>query len=190
MAVDTSQVIRIAGYSTAGAIVSLILAGISIGLFFGGAGQFWGPINDMFTALTLVLLAPAVVAVYLLARAETGPWFGVVTVVALVGLTIAAVGQLLLVVGAITLQSSFITGGIGILPILVWAVALSAVIFSTDVFPTQVGWLLVSVLALTALTTIASFTVTGAPVVVASVALLIALVGWLGSLSVDLLARA
>jgi branched-chain amino acid transport system permease protein len=40
----TPDLSRLAGPSTWVALISLVLSGIALGLFFGGAGSFWGPV--------------------------------------------------------------------------------------------------------------------------------------------------
>lgn len=119
----TDRAITIAPTSAYVAVITLVLSGVALTLFFGGAGYVFGPINDVLVAATLLLLIPPALAVKRLAGDRT--WLTVVTWVAIAGMVEAAAGQLLLVVGVIDLQTSFITGGIGILPVLVWIGAVS-----------------------------------------------------------------
>src|SRR3990170_8912258 len=119
----TIGLIRAAGYSAYAAIATLVVAAVTIGLFFGGAGQLWGPVNDVFVSLTTLLLILPVLAILLLAGDQAGWWFSLLSWLAIAGLLLVAVGQLLLVVGVISLNASFLTGGIGITPFLLWALA-------------------------------------------------------------------
>lgn len=190
MAIEASLVMRAAGYSAAAALVSLILSGITIALFFGGAGSVFGPLNDLFTALALGFLVLPVVALWMLVRDDAGAWFGIVSLLALVGIAVGAGGQVLLVLGAIPLETSFVTGGIGIVPVLAWAAALAWESFRSPALSDLVGWTTAVALGLAALTAVGSALTTGVGLWILSGALLVALSGWLVSLSSDLLARA
>ena len=53
----TADLYRLASLSSWIALVALVLSGIALALFFGGAGQFWGPVNDGFLVVTAVLYA-------------------------------------------------------------------------------------------------------------------------------------
>ena len=99
----------LAGISTLLAIPALLLAGFFGGLFFLGRGERYGPLNDLFFALTMYLIILPAIAVVNLADEQVGAWFDVVTWIAVMGMVIAGVGQVLLVVGGISLQTSFIT---------------------------------------------------------------------------------
>ena len=60
-----------AGASAVVALIALVISGITLALFFGGAGAFWGPVNDMFivvTVLALILAGLPLVAI--------GTWLG------------------------------------------------------------------------------------------------------------------
>ena len=176
----------LAAYCALGAIVTLVVAGITLALFFGGAGSYWGPVNDIFSALSLVLLLPVMLAVLRLAPDDIGPWFAIVTVAAIVGVLVGAAGQVLLVLGGIGLQASFVTGGVGIMPVLAWAIGLAVLIFTRDTLSVGVGWLLVGVLvsaaALTLISIIGWWPLTAA----VSVVMLALLVGWLAAMAGEL----
>jgi hypothetical protein len=187
---DGPLLFRAAGYSAVLALVALLGAGVTIGLFFGGAGAFWGPINDVLWAISLAALILPVLAVDRLAGESAQPWIRIVTVAAIAGLTLAAVGQLLLVVGVIDLQTSFIAGGLGILPFFAWLIALAVLAFGPGLLPSSIGWLVVGVIALTIGTSVVGMITSGPLLWIVCVALLVALAGWLGSLASDLLARA
>jgi protein-S-isoprenylcysteine O-methyltransferase Ste14 len=73
----------------------------------------FGVLNDIAVVVALILLIlPAIAVGDLLADADG--WFGVLSWIAIAGLVLAALGQVLLISGAISLQTSFVTGGIGI----------------------------------------------------------------------------
>lgn len=189
MAIDTSTLLRAAGISSMVALVTLIVSGITLALFFSGAGDGWGPANDLATAATLAALLLPVVAVDRLAFPESGIWLRVVTIAALAGLMLAAVGQVLLVVGAIDLETSFVTGGVGIVPFFAWLVALAILAFGRGILPDQLGWLVIGVIALSGGLTVVASVATGPIVWAASLALLAVLVGWMASLGLTLLSR-
>src|SRR5215212_2664971 len=95
----TADLYRLAGISTWVAMVALVLSGIALALFFGGAGAFWGPINDGFIVVTAIALIPAALAVDRLASGDAAPWVRLLTVAAIAGLVVMAAGQSLLIVG-------------------------------------------------------------------------------------------
>jgi hypothetical protein len=190
LALDNSGLFRSAGYSAVVGVVFLAAAAITIALFFGGAGEFWGPVNDVFDALMLLAIILPVLAVDRVAGPVAQPWLKIVTVAAVAGLTLGAVGQLLLVVGVIDLETSYITGGLGIIPFYAWLVALAILAFGPGVLPPSVGWLAIAVIVLTVVMgSIATVTV-GPPLWVACVALLVALGAWLLTLGGALSGRA
>ena len=182
--------VRAAGYSTYAAIATLIVAAITIALFFGGAGQFWGPVNDVFVSLTVLLLVLPVFAVLLLAGDQAGWWFSALSWLAIAGLLLVAAGQLLLVVGVISLNTSFLTGGIGITPFLLWALASIWTAWTFGVPSMMVGFLLAGVLVMSALTTAVSLALPGVATGIVSGVLTLALCAWMAALGSDLLGRA
>ncbi|OGO59525.1 MAG: hypothetical protein A2V85_09320 [Chloroflexi bacterium RBG_16_72_14] len=189
MAIDESTLLRAGGLSAIAAIVALIVSGITVALFFGGAGSYWGPVNDLATAVTLVALLLPVVAVDRLARLQAGIWLDVVTVAAIAGIVLAAVGQLLLVAGAIDLETSFVTGGVGIVPVFAWLAAVAILALGLGVLPAHVGWLALGVIVLSAGLTVIAGAGTGPTMWIAAVALLAVLAGWMASLGMTLLDR-
>lgn len=186
---DDQTLFRAAGLSAALAIPLLAIAGITIALFFGGQGTFWGPVNDVFTALTVIALLLPIVAVDRLA-ADTVPWMRVVSIAAFAGCVLIAAGQLALVAGIISLQSSFVTGGVGFLGLLAWFVALAVLSFGVGVLPSAIGWLSVALLALVVVEAGVGMAAAGLWLWIASVALVLVILGWLGTLAAGLLARA
>lgn len=178
----------VAAGSALAAIGALLIAGVTIALFFGGAGDFWGPVNDLFTALALLLLVPVMLAVLRLAPDDIGPWFAIITYLAIAGVLVGAAGQIVLVLGGISLQASFVTGGIGLMPILAWAIGFAVLVFTRDMVSVVVGWLLVGVLVSAALLTVVSLFASWPVIAVAGVITLALLVAWLAALSGELAA--
>jgi len=177
---------EVAAWSAIGAAVTLVISAVALALFFGGAGEFWGPINDILISVTLLLLVPVIVALWRLSPDDIGPWFGALCVAALAGALLGAMGQLLLVVGVVSLQASFVTGGVGIIPIVAWAVGLAVLVLTRDMLSTQVGWLLVGALVAAALLTGAAM---AGPVWLTSavgVLLVAVLTAWLVLMSAEL----
>ena len=179
----TADLYRLAGQSSWIALVALVLSGVALALFFGGAGEFWGPVNDGLIVVTAIALVPAVVGVARLAGERGAPWIGILTVATIAGLVLIAVGQTLLIVGRLSLEGSFVTGGIGVVPLIAWIVLVAVLGIGAGILPATTGWLAVAVLAgIAAISVIAS--VTQGPLLwVAGVGLLAALSVWLGGLA-------
>ena len=173
----------LAGWSALAAVATLLASGVTIALFFGGAGAFWGPLNDLFTALTMILLLPVMLAVLRLAPDDIGPWFAILTFAAVAGILLGAAGQLLLVAGGISLQASFVTGGVGIAPVIAWAMGLTVLILTRDMLSVITGWLLFGVLVSVALLALASFVAPWPMTAAAAVLLLGLLSAWLAVVS-------
>lgn len=173
----------LAAWSTLAAIGALVVSAVALALFFGGAGAFWGPVNDVFVALFLFLLLPAVVAVWRLSPDDIGPWFGILSAAAMAGIAVAAVGQLLLVAGVIELRTSFLTGGVGVAPVLLWMAGLAVLVFAREITGVEVGWTLVAVLVLAVLAALSAVMLPVAATAIVSVLLTVALVAWLVALS-------
>ena len=186
---DDQTLFRAAGISAAIAIPLLVISGIALALFFGGQGAFWGPINDVFISLTMVALLLPIVAVDRMA-ADSVPWMRLVSIMAFAGCVLVAVGQFALVAGIIDLQTSFVTGGVGFLGVIVWLIALVILAFGLGVVPAAIGWLSAATLALIAAEAVVGLATTGPALWVASVVLLVALSGWLGAIAAGLFSRA
>ena len=176
---SSATLLRAGGYAAFSIIPLLIASGIAFWLFLNGAGAIFGPVNDVLTVISLALLALPVLGIRSIAATDVGPWFDVVTVLALVGIAVGAVGQLLLVLGVIPLQASFVTGGLGILPVLAWVLAVGIIAGRIDVLPDQLGWLTLALFALIVVFGLGSAVLPGPAVAVASVALLATMAGWL-----------
>ena len=143
-----SSPFALAGRCLRWATATLTVAAVSIGLFFGGAGYVFGPINDVTTAATLLLMAPGVLAVRRLAAGRVGSWFSALSFLTVAGLAVAAGGLIALVVGLITLNTSFVTGGIGILPFVAWLAAVAHIALRRGVLTRRVGWLSLAALGI------------------------------------------
>jgi hypothetical protein len=187
--VDGSAFVSIAGLAAVVAAPVLLLSGVALALFFGGKGDRWGPVNDVLVAAALLLLAPAVLAVSDLAAEATGPWFPLVSFLSLAGIGLAAGGQLLLVAGRIELRTSFVTGGLGMLAMLPWAVGMILVAFTTAALSSLVGWLLVAVLVMIVLTSAAALRTRGVLLWALGGLLCVIVSIWLVALGGDLLGR-
>lgn len=116
-------------------------------LFWTGKGEAYGPLNDVAVAAALFLMiAPA------LAISGTSPpdfpWLPLLGWAAVAGMVIAGAGQLLLVVRVIGLNGSFVTGGIGILPVLIWMAVLAYAGIVRGAPSASIGWTAALVLAL------------------------------------------
>lgn len=179
----TADLYRLAGVSSWIALVALVLSGIALALFFGGAGQFWGPVNDGLIVITAIALLPTVIAVARLAGERGAPWVTIVSAAAFAGLILIAVGQALLIVGVLTLEGSYVTGGLGVIPFIAWIVMIAVLALGAGVISTTTGWLAVAALVgIVAFSAIAA--VTQGPVLWAGgVALLVAISAWLAGLA-------
>lgn len=181
----------LAGISTFLAIPALLLAGFFGSLFFLGRGERYGPLNDLFVALTMFLIILPAITVENLAGEQVGAWFDVVTWVAVAGMVIAGVGQVLLVAEGISLQTSFVTGGLGVIPVLVWMASLAVISIRYGVPDTLVGWATVLSLGLMVPTALLpTFRVRMSVRLLCGAILTLALVIWLLALGIDLLDHA
>ena len=181
----------LAGISTFLVIPALLLSGIFGALFFLRRGDHYGPLNDLFFALSLFLLILPVIAVNDLANEQVGMWFDAVTWVAVVGMVVAGVGQLLLVAGAISLQTSFKSGSISIAPLLAWMVSLAVISIREEVPDALVGWTMtLSIVLMVPTALLPAFRVRMSLRLWAGAILGFALVAWLLALGVDLVDRA
>ena len=187
----TPDLYRLAGTSTWIALVALVLSGIALALFFGGAGEFWGPVNDALIVVTVIALIPTVLAVARLAGDRAAPWTTILTVATIAGLILIAVGQTLLIVGRLSLEGSFVTGGVGIIPFLAWVVLIAVLGLGGGPIPDGVGRLAVAVIATVVVISVVGALVSDGPLLwLAGVGLLVALSIWLAGLATTFGARA
>ena len=187
---ENAALYRGAGLSAVVALVAFVVSAIALGLFFGGAGEVFGPVNDVAISVTLLALILPMLAVDRLAGADAWPWLRIVTVAAIAGAVVGALGQLLLVVGVIDLDTSYITGGIGFLPVVVWIVALIVLALGMGLLPASIGWLALASLGLIVVGSVLTAIAAGLVPWVAWTAVTIALAAWMGDLATKLLARA
>ncbi len=167
-------------------VVTMVASMVAISLFFGGAGAFWGPVNDLLVVATVLLLLPARAARPGLAREHVGRWLLVLSVAAAIGVAVVAVGQLALVAGLITLETSFATGGLGVLPVIAWIGATAVPALRLPVLGRAIaGWALafLALIGLTSLVLVTLSTDTPTLTSVLGVPLMIVLVGWMVSLA-------
>jgi hypothetical protein len=178
----TADLYRLASTSSWVATVAFVLSAIAIALFFAGAGSFWGPVNDALIVVTAIALIPVVLAVGRQGGDHGSPWTGILTIATIAGLVLMATGQSLLIVGRLSLDGSYVTGGIGLLPLLIWMVLVAVLSLSVGVLPSSVGWLAVlSLAAVIAEGVVAAITM-GPALWVVSVALVAAVTAFFGSL--------
>ncbi len=186
----TADLYRLAGVSSWFALVALVLSGIALALFFGGAGSFWGPVNDALIVLTAIALIPGVVAVARLAGEHAAPWVAILTVAAIAGLVLMAVGQTLLIVGRLSLAGSFVTFGVGVVPFLAWVVLLAVLGLGGSAVPETVGRLAAIVLGTIVVAAIIGVVGSGPAPWIAGIGTLVALSVWLAGLATMLGERA
>jgi len=183
MIMATADLYRFAGVSSWVALVALVLSAIALALFFGGAGQFWGPVNDAFVVVTAIALVPAVVAVSRVVGDAAAPWTGPLTVATIAGLVLIAVGQTLLIVGRLSLDGSYVTGGIGVLPFLAWIVFTAVLGLGRGILPASLGWFAVATIALIVVMSVVAAVTQGPLLWAAAIGLVVALSAWIAGLA-------
>lgn len=179
----TADLYRVAGLASWVALVALVLSGIALALFFAGAGAFWGPVNDALIVVTVLALLPAVSATARLAGERAGPWVTIVTVAAIAGLVLIAVGQSLLIIGRLSLEGSYVTGGVGVVPVIAWIVLVAVLALGAGVLPASTGWLAVATLVAIVLVSVIAAVTRGPLLWIGCVALLVAISAWLAGLA-------
>lgn len=117
-------------------------------------------------------------------------WLDAITWLAVSGMAVAAIGQFLLIMGAISLEISFMTGGAGILPIFTWWVSLAILAMGRHLFWSPMGWMVIAALGLSILLVTVWGLRLKAAVWPVSGALTFALVAWLATLGWNLLRNA
>jgi hypothetical protein len=144
--VTTTNPIRHAAVSAWLAIPALVLSVVFVAMFFSGAGGLYGSLNDLFVAVTAVLLILPARSLVDNTRSTGGRWFDVVTWTAIAGMALIAAGQILLIARLISLSASFVTGGVGIMPVLVWALVQCYLGLRYGVPSRPLGWSMLTVL--------------------------------------------
>lgn len=142
-----------AGISAFLAVPALVAAALFLVLFVQGKGAQWGLLNDLFSAIALLLLVLPALAIDRLADGFVGGWFNIVTAAAVAGIALAALGQLLLVARLIPLSASFLTGGLGVMPVMVWVAAQGYIGLRYGIPAPSLGVLATAVLATSLLLT-------------------------------------
>jgi hypothetical protein len=174
------------------AMGTLMASMVAIALYFGGAGDYWGPINDILVAATVLLLLPAIAVVRRLGAPHAGGWLTLLSLAAGAGAVVIASGQLALVLGLIDLETSFLTGSLGILPLLAWAGGTAELALRGRTLDRSVGWWAIALLV-TVLVTAVALPTTSMDTPTASLIfggpLLVTLLGWMLSLSRTLARR-
>ena len=189
MMMSDADLYRLASWSTWVSLVALVISGVALVIFFAGPGEPFGSINDAFIAIALIALVPAILAVDRLAGDHYSPLVRIVTIAAIAGVALAAVGQVLLILRVITLEDSYITGGLGILPVLAWFALVAILSLGAHLLPADVGWLAVVVLLAIVATSVVA-TVTMGPVLwITGVALVVAITAWLAALALAFAVR-
>jgi hypothetical protein len=183
--IDSPTLYRIAGWSAALAVVTLIISAIALAIFFR-VGEPWGSINDGLIVVTALALIPAMVAIDRLAGGQAA-WLRIVTIVAIAGAVLISVGQSLLIVRILSLEGSYVTGGIGLLPILVWLIALVVLAFSAGAIPASIGWTALASLVMIVVFSVVAMITMGPALWVAAVVLIGVLAAWLLAMSTTFL---
>ena len=136
----------IAGLSAFFAIPAVALAMLYWGQFLVSRSQQDGRRNDIAAAVVMIFLILPVIAVNDLVGGSG--WFNVVSWAAVAGLVLMIAGQALLVAGAIRLETSFMTGGVGFVPFIAWAVTLTVRAFQEGPPPEYLAWSAVALFVL------------------------------------------
>jgi hypothetical protein len=160
-----------------------VLSAIALALFFAGAGAFWGPVNDAFIVVAVLALVPAVLAVDRIAGDHAAPWTRILTVATIAGIGLMAAGQTLLIVGRLSLEGSYMTGGLGVIPFIAWIVLVAVLALASGVLPREVGWLAVATIAGIVAEAVISAVTRGPALWLSSVVLVVILAAWLASLA-------
>ncbi len=189
MMMSDTDLYRLATWSTWLSLVTLVISGVALVIFFAGPGEPFGSINDACVAIALIALVPAILAVDRLAGDHISPWVRIVTIAAVTGVVLAAVGNVLLILRVITLQDSFISGGLGILPVLAWLVLVVVLSIGIGSLPVGVGWLAIAVLLGIVVFSVIGAITTGPFLWAAGVSLLVVIAAWFAILASAFAAR-
>jgi hypothetical protein len=104
-------------------------------------------------------------------------------VIAVVGLIVIAVGQTLLIVGRLSLDGSYVTGGIGVTPVIAWIVLIAILGLGMGALPSLTGWLAVLTLVAIVVFSVTAAITLGPVLWVEAVGLVAVMSLWLGSLA-------
>lgn len=173
----------------AGAVLLVVTA---ILLFVGTTGMTdaFGWANDIGAAVAMLVLSPAIVATRRLGGPRVPRWFDVLSWLALAGILVFVVGQLLLVVGVIRIGPAFLAVGTGISAVLAWGIGYAVLAWRGhgELASESVGrWALASAVSFVA--SAITWPLGVAAWAVVGVALLLSFVGWWVALGRDLIRR-
>ncbi len=183
MMMSDADLYRVASWATFLSLVAMVISAVALVIFFAGPGEPFGSINDAFVALALVALIPAVLAVDRLAGDHFSPIVRIMTIGAIAGIALGSVGQVLLILRVITLEDSYMTGGLGIIPVLAWIILVAALALGPGALPAALGWLAVALLVLIVVTSVVASITVGPVLWAACLALLVGLAAWLAALA-------
>jgi hypothetical protein len=136
--VATTQLFPIVGWSANASAIATIITFVTAILFFS-VGKPWGKINDISSVFQVLFMLPLALGLYLLLRPHAPAVSLVATVIGIGGMLLVAVGQSLLVFGAITFEQSlkfFPAGG----AIGVWLVLVGYLALSSGLLPQGLAW--------------------------------------------------
>jgi hypothetical protein len=94
-----------------------------------------------------------------------------------------AAGQTLLIVGRLSLEGSYVTGGLGVIPFIAWIVLVAVLALASGVLPREVGWLAVATIAGIVAEAVIGAVTRGPALWLSSVVLVVILAAWLASLA-------
>ena len=133
----------------------------------------------------LLLIFPAI-AVLAHVYDSTGAWFAGVTTGAIVGFGVGAVGRVLLVFDAIDSEGALVVGAVGFAPVAVWLLSIAMIGIRDHEVPIALGLLSVLVLILAVLGMSAATIKDRNGARCFGSVLMIAMVGWLSAVAIEL----
>jgi len=117
-----ARVLRWAGIAAIAGAVLLVMTAFLLVIGATGVTDAFGWANDVGLAVAMLMLSPAIVATRRLGSPGVQRWFDTVTWLALAGILVLVVGQLLLVIGVIRIGPAFLAVGSGMAAILAWGI--------------------------------------------------------------------
>lgn len=128
-------IMKLAGWCAYISGVAAIIGLVFLFLFFGGAGDYFGPLNDIMVIIHYVLLLPIAVTVWLLLRPLGNPLNTPVLVAGLAAMLAVIVLQSLLVAGMLPFQQQIVMVIPAFLVGMVWFVATGQMARSLGILP-------------------------------------------------------
>jgi hypothetical protein len=149
MIVDLGSPGAIAGGAVA------ILAGVLLVAFFATGREVLGRANDAASAVMVVLLIPAAVAVWDLHR-DTGPPAVAITIVGVAAMVETAIASTLTAFGRLSVTQLVVWQGGGFVVLFLWVLGVSLLALGWERLPLALGWLgvLAAVLVVVAIASI------------------------------------